>query len=214
MQRLCRLSEYREHHVDGQRPTLRHHLRERLARNQFHDEVRDTRVVIPILAIVEDAGDTGMGKRRRVSGLGTEPREKDRRIDEVVTQDLDRNLAPEDGVGRRPHLAHATDCDALCQRIPIAQHRRCRPTAAEILRRLYCRHVFVDTQFYPRRHLWWHRPGGRSGWRGVRQGAAKQGFDCFDGHTFALGIALDLVTLDSSDREVAGVRMGEVEARD
>ena len=42
VQRLRRLGEYREHHVDGQRPTLRHHLRERSAGNQFHDEVRDT----------------------------------------------------------------------------------------------------------------------------------------------------------------------------
>ena len=42
----------------------------------------------------------------------------------------------------------------------------------------------------------------------------KPAFDFGDGHGFALGVILDLIARDAIDREVAGLRVGEVEAGD
>ena len=82
-------------------------MRERLAGNELHDEER----AAVLLAVVEDVGDALVVDERGVAGLGAEALEEARVAQVLVFEDLDGDGAPDDEVGRLPHLAHAADGD-------------------------------------------------------------------------------------------------------
>ena len=112
---LSGLGEQRQDGVDGDCTALSHHLRQRLAGDQLHDEICDTKTVLVVLAVIEDAGDTRVRERRSVSCLGPKALEEHIGIDEIVAQDLDRYFTMEHGIGSRPDLTHATHSDATSE---------------------------------------------------------------------------------------------------
>ena len=117
------LSQQRKNRVDGHRTPIVHDLRERLTRNELHDEVRNAPAVVVVLPVVENAGNPAVGESGGMPRLCSEPLEEDGRVDEVVAKDLDRDLPTKHRVGGCPHLAHASDRKAACERIALTQQR-------------------------------------------------------------------------------------------
>src|SRR5690606_7258549 len=106
----------------GQRRVALEHGRERLAGHELHDEVG--RAVL--LAVVEDARDALVVHEGGVAGLGAEALEEARIPHVLVFEDLDRDSAADDVVGRLPHLAHAADGDTGTQLITPAERHTLR----------------------------------------------------------------------------------------
>ena len=153
------LRQHGESGVEWQCSLFCQDLGQRFAGDEFHHDIGEMVLVVTVLSVVEDAGDARMRQRCRVSGLSAEALQKDAGVDEVVAKDLDGNLAAQHRVGRRPHLAHATDRNARRQGIPLTHHPRHRRAAPRglvlgalgliVLGRCDGRHVEASTRFRP-----------------------------------------------------------------
>ena len=107
LQRRRGLGDDVEHLVGREHALPLEDRRERLAGHELHDEVG----AAVLLAVVEDVGDALVVDERGVAGLGAEPLEEAGVAEVLVLEDLDRDGAADDEVGRLPDLAHAADRD-------------------------------------------------------------------------------------------------------
>ena len=95
-----------------ERPHAREELRERLADQQLHDEVREA---VGRLIDVGHVHDVRRRDVRRQPRLLQEPRDEPGAARELGVQELERDPRPEELVARLPHGAHAPLADAAHQ---------------------------------------------------------------------------------------------------
>ena len=95
---------------------------ERLAVDELHDQVGAVGrrpVVGCALPVVEDRGDAGVVQRGGVARLGLEAGAEERVVGVLGLEHLDRHGPVQDGVARRPHLAHAAGGDARLEEVAV-----------------------------------------------------------------------------------------------
>ena len=117
VQRVGGLRDDVEHAVGREHALALEDGRQRLTGHEFHDQEG----AAVFFAVVEDVGDALVVDQCGVPRLGAEPLEEPRVAQVLVLQDLDRDGATDDEVGRLPDLAHAADGDAAGELVSAAE---------------------------------------------------------------------------------------------
>ena len=102
-----------------QRTLLADELREGLAVDELHDQVRQA----VVLAVVEEGRDVGVDQPRGVQRLVPEPEGEELLVVGVGPHHLERDLALQDLVARRPDVGHAAGGDAVLEAVPLVQQQ-------------------------------------------------------------------------------------------
>ena len=122
-QRLGRLVEDRHDFAKGHGIASREAIRQWLTVDELHHQEREALPTVVnifgiVLGIVVDVRDPRVRQPGGEAGLNSEPPAKVLRIDQVRAKELDRDRAPENLIGRLPHLSHPADRDPVIQHIP------------------------------------------------------------------------------------------------